>query len=265
MATVMPARRIAGDDRFFLYSALAMAVIVVFGFSLQLGMGRSTFAAPVLVHLHALVFMGWVAIYVAQTAFAATGSIALHRRLGWLAMGWVAAMVVLGTAVTVAMARRGHIPFFFEPAYFLVMNPLSVITFAGLTFAAVVQRRRTAWHRRLHCCGMAFLIGPAWGRILPMPLLIPYAGWAVFAGVMLVPIAGMVADLRQRGSVHPAWWWGVGVMTASQVAMGLIAYSPAGLAIYHAATAGSPGAAIDPLAFPPPPAGPLITGRDTAI
>lgn len=265
MASAIPAQRIARDDRFFLYSALAMAAIVTFGFSLQLGMGRSSFAAPVLVHVHALVFMGWVAIYVAQTAFAVTGSLALHRRLGWLALGWVIAMVILGTTVTVSMARRGHVPFFFEPAYFLVMNPLSVLTFAGLTVAAVLQRRRTAWHRRLHCCAMAFLIGPAWGRILPLPLLMPYAGWAVFAAVLLVPLAGMIVDRRRRGAVHPAWWWGVGTMTAAQVAMGLIAYSPAGRAIYRAVTAGSPGAAVPPLDFPPPPGGPLITGRDTAI
>jgi hypothetical protein len=254
MATrAVRSRRVAGEDRFFLTSALVMAALVAFGFSFQLGMGRSSFAAPVLVHVHAVVFMGWVALYVAQTALAVTGSRASHRRLGWIALGWVAAMVVLGVAVTVAMARRGQVPFFFEPAYFLVMNPVAVLTFAGLTGAAVVMRRRTAWHRRLHCCAMAFLIAPAWGRILPMPLLIPHAGWAVFAGVMLVPLAGMIVDLRRNGGVHPAWWWGVVVMAGAQVAMSVIAYSPAGTAIYAAVTAGSAGAAIPPLAFPPPP------------
>lgn len=265
MATIFAAPRMAKDDKLFLILAICIAAIVAFGFSLHLGMGRSTFAAPALVHAHALVFMGWVAIYVAQTALAATGSMALHRRLGWLATGWIVLMVVMGTTVTIAMARRGHVPFFFEPAYFLVMNPLSVLTFAGLTAAAVVMRRRTDWHRRLHTCGMAFLIGPAWGRILPMPLMIPYAGWGVFTAVMLVPVAGAIVDARRRGHVHPAWWWGMAAMAAAQVAMGLIAYSPMGTAIYRAATAGSPGAAIDPLAFPPPPGGPLITGRDAAI
>ena len=129
------------------------------------------------------------------------------------------------------------------------------------TAAAILLRRRTDWHRRLHVCGMAMLTGPAFGRLLPMPLLIPYAGWAVFAALMVWPAIGIVGDLRRRGRVHPAWWWGVGAMLATQMAMSLIAHSPLGVVIYEAVTAGTPGAQVAPLDFPPPPTGPLITGR----
>lgn len=253
------------EGDFFFYSAIAMAAIVVLGFSLQFAMGRSSLGAPAIVHLHALVFMGWVAIYVVQAWSGTHGAPAPHRRLGWIAAGWMAAMVVLGTLVTVMMVRRGQVPFFFQPAYFLVMNPISVLTFAGLSAAAIVMRRQTRWHRRLHCCGMAFLIGPAWGRLLPMPLMIPYAEWGVFAAVMLVPIAGMVADRARRGAVHPAWARGVGVMVLAQLSMAVIAQSPLGADLYRSVTAGSPGASVHPYRFPPPPASPLITGRSTAI
>jgi hypothetical protein len=51
----------------------AMALVLVAGFVLQLAMGRSSFGAPPVVHLHALVFMGWVAIVVAQAWLAAGG------------------------------------------------------------------------------------------------------------------------------------------------------------------------------------------------
>lgn len=249
------------DDRFFLTMAIAIALTVVAGFSVQLAMGRSTFASPAIVHLHALVFFGYVALYVLQNLLVTRGSIALHRRLGWIGAGWAAAMLVLGVYLTAAMVRRGAAPFFFEPAWFLVMNSLAVLCFAGLTAAAIALHRRTEWHRRLHLCGMAMLTGPAFGRLLPMPLLIPYAGWAVFAALMVWPVLGIAGDLRRRGSVHPAWWWGVGAMIGTQLATALIAYGPLGLAIYDAVTAGQPGAAVAPLDFPPPPAGPLITGR----
>lgn len=242
------------DERFFLTSAYVMAAVVVAGFGTQLAMGRSSFASPPLVHLHAVVFMGWVAIYVAQNWLAATGRRAQHRALGWVAAGWAAAMVVLGTLVTVVMIRRGGAPFFFQPAYFLVMNPLSILTFAGLTGAAIVNRRRTGWHKRLHFCGMAVLLGPAIGRLLPMPLLIPHAGEWVFAALILFPLAGVLAD-RRRGAVHPAWAWGIGAVAAMQLAINLVAFSPLGTAIYGAVTAASPGAAVDPYAFPPPPMG----------
>ncbi|PSJ43614.1 hypothetical protein C7I55_01580 [Sphingomonas deserti] len=241
--------------------AIAMALTVVAGFSLQLAMGRSSFASPVHVHLHALLFFGWVTLYVAQNVLVTRGTLALHRRLGWIGAAWAAAMVGVGIYTTANMVRNGTAPFFFEPAYFLVMNSLSVLCFAGLTAAAIILRRRTDWHRRLHVCGMAMLTGPAFGRLLPMPLLIPHAGSAVFAALMLWPAIGIAADLRRRGRVHPAWWWGIGAMFATQAAMTLIAHNPLGLAIYDAVTAGTPGARVAPLDFPPPPAGPLITGR----
>ena len=51
-----------------------MAAILVAGFSMQLAMGRSSFAAPFVVHLHGVVFFGWVTIFVMQTALATRGS-----------------------------------------------------------------------------------------------------------------------------------------------------------------------------------------------
>lgn len=253
------------DDRFFVVSAFVMAVVIISGFSMQAVLGRSSFVAPLIVHVHAVVFMGWVALYVTQALLAARGARALHRRLGWIATGWMAAMVILGIALTVAMVRRGHTPFFFQPGYFLVMNVLGITTFAGLTGAAIVRRRSTAWHRRLHFCGMAVLLGPAFGRLLPMPLLIPRAGEAVFVAIVAFPLAGMIADLRRTGHIHPAWWWGLGTIVAMQIAMNVLPFSAPGLAIYDAVVAGAPGAAVAPLDFPPAPTGPLITGRPGAI
>jgi len=249
------------DDRFFLSMALVMAAIIVAGFSMQLAMGRSSFSAPPLVHFHAVIFFGWVVIYVTQSALVTRGSMLLHRRLGWLAAAWATMMVGVGIFTTMTMARQGTVPFFFQPAYFLVMNSITMLCFGALVATAITLRKRTEWHRRILFCAMAFLTGPAFGRLLPMPLLIPFAEWAVFAALMVLPLVGMVADLRRRGSVHAAWWWGVAAMTASQLAMTLIAYSPLGLAIYDEVTRGSPGAAAPPYEFAPPPDSPLITGR----
>jgi hypothetical protein len=249
------------DDRFFLTMAIAMALTIVAGFSLQLAMGRSTFASPLHVHLHAVAFFGWVALFVVQNVLVTRGSIALHRRLGWIGAVWASAMIVIGIATTATMARNGATPFFFLPAYFLVMNSLSILCFGGLVTAAILLRRRTEWHRRLLYCAMAVLTGPAFGRLLPMPLMIPYAQWGVFAAVMLWPLIAIIADLRRRGSIHSALLWGIAAICGTQLAMSLIVYSPLGVAIYDAVTAGTPGAEVAPLDFPPPPAGPLITGR----
>ena len=254
MATRLYARpRVLPDARFYLIGALLMMAVLVLGFSMQLAAGRSSFAAPPLVHVHGVLFFGWAVFYVLQTALASTGSLATHRRLGWFAAVWAPSMVVMGIWVTVAMVRRGAVPFVFAPAYFLVMNPLNILTFAALTAAGIRLRRQTQYHRRLLFCAMASLTGPGIGRLLPMPLLIPYAAWAVFVVVMLFPLAGAIRDIRTSGRVHPAWWWGMGSIAGAQIAMSLIAYGPVGAALYDFVTLGSPGADVPPLAYPPMP------------
>jgi hypothetical protein len=252
------------DDGLFLGGAIAMTLVIVCGFSLQLAAGRSTFSSPLLVHAHAVVFMGWVALYLLQNIFVATGRMTLHRKLGWIATGWMVAMLVLGCAVTLAMARRGQVPFFFRPLHFLVFDPLSLFTFVGLTTAAIILRRQTDWHRRLHFCGMSMLLAPGFGRLLPLPLLAPWAWEATFAASLLFPLAAVAVDVRRTGRVHPAWTWGVATIFAFFVLVEGITYSPIGTAFYDAVTAGSPGAKIPPLEFAAPPAGGLITGRAPA-
>lgn len=245
-----------GNERFFMGASLAMVLVIVAGFSVQLGMGRSSFSAPLLVHAHAVVFMGWVVIYLLQNTFIATGRVALHRPLGWIAAAWIVPMLVLGCLVTVEMVRQGRVPFFFRPLQFLVFDPLSLFTFAGLTVAAIVLRRSTEWHRRLHFCAMAILLGPGFGRLLPLPLLQPWAWEATFAAVMIFPLIGVVADIRRSGRVHPAWFWGIAAMLGMGLAIEAITYSPVGDQIYRVVVAGSPGADVPPLAFAPPPGGP---------
>lgn len=250
-----------GDVRFGLKLAIAMALTAVAGFSVQYLAGRSTFASPLRVHLHALAFFGWLALFVTQSWLGSSGRTALHRRLGWLSLGWMGFMLVMGCWVVTATARNGTVPFFFRPQHFLIENPGAILLFIGLTCAAVSKRRQTDWHVRLHVCALAAIMGPAFGRLLPMALLIPDAFEIATAAGLVFPLAGMIRDLRVRGKVHPAWWAGLAALVAGFVAVNVLAHSPAGDAIYRAVTAGTPGASVAPLEFPPPPPTPLITGR----
>ena len=151
MATLAPhAPRLADNDRFYFGLALAMASVLVAGFGFNFAMGRSTFAVPMVWHLHAAVFVSWVAIFLAQTWFATRGPIALHRRLGWIASFWVVLMVVMGIAITIATIRRGTAPFFFQPRHFLIANPLGLLLIPAfiLGFGAgvsIIRRWFVGW------------------------------------------------------------------------------------------------------------------------
>ena len=82
----VPAR---SEERFFFIMACVIAGTIAAGFSLHLAMGRSSFASPPLVHAHAVVFMGWVVIYLLQNVFAVR-----RLELGWPAQREAQQLVV---------------------------------------------------------------------------------------------------------------------------------------------------------------------------
>jgi hypothetical protein len=256
MATMAPAQAdVRSADAFFRTMAMLMALVIVAGFSTQYLMGRSTFAARPLVHAHGIAFMLWVALFVVQSWLATRGPMALHRKLGWFGAGWVALMVVLSFAIIIDVIQRGTTPFFFRPQHFLIANPMTGLVFAILTAAAIRMRKQTDWHMRLHICGMVAIIGPGFGRLLPMPLIMPYAfEIAGLTGILFI-IAGMVRDRLRLGRVHKAWWIGLAANLAVIPVSNVIAHSPLGDAIYASVTEGHPGAKLPGLDFPPPPPG----------
>ncbi|MFN3619069.1 MAG: hypothetical protein ACK4S7_02105 [Sphingorhabdus sp.] len=254
MATVASAQPHSSEtDTFFRLLAILMAFTVVAGFSFQFLAGRSSFVARPLVHFHGIAFMAWVGLFVTQAWLATLGSVSLHRRLGWIGAGWIFVLLILGSLISIDVTQRGTAPFFFQPQHFLIANPLSAVVFAALAWTAIRFRRQTDWHVRLHICAMTAIIGPAFGRLLPMPLLIPYAFEIAGLVGLVFPIAGIIHDWRKFGRVHPAWYWGVGAFLAVIPVSHLIATSALGDAIYAAVTTGHPGAGVPGLAFPPAP------------
>ena len=118
-------------------------------------MGRSSFALPWLVHFHAWVMMGWVGLYLAQNALIFSDNVALHRRLGWLAVMWLPAIAGDGRSlITRFSLQTGGGPPFFDQNQFLISNPLQLLGFVGLAGWAVTVRKNTGWHRRLMFCAL---------------------------------------------------------------------------------------------------------------
>ena len=99
---------------------------------------------------------------------------------------------------------------------------------------------------------------PGFGRLLPMPLLAPWAWEATLVVCLIFPVAGMWFDKRRSGRAHPAWIWGVAAMIGSLLVTEAITYSPVGDTIYRSVVAGTPGEAVAPLAFAPPPGPPPV-------
>lgn len=257
MATLVdgdsPKLRIEEAERkFFRTMATIMSAIIFAGFAVNLGMGRSTFAVPLAYHVHALVFFGWVALYLAQNWLIAANNIRLHRMIGLLAYAWVPAMIAMGFVIMITSLRRTGGPFFFDQNEFLVSNSLSLVLFGTIVVIALRRRRYTGWHRRLMLSAMTILTGPGLGRLLPMPLLIPNAWRIMLVTTLVFPIVAMIADKRRIGHIHPALLWGVGAIVAVQVIADIIAYSAWGVSMAQAVVVGTPGGERPMAAFIPP-------------
>lgn len=133
MATAAPHGSIAQSEaRFFFIMACLMAATTLGGFALMAGMGVSSFAVPWIYHVHAGVFIAWVALYVAQNSLILRGNIALHRRMGKLAVTLIPAMVLLAVTLTFMTLRILGGPPFFGQAEFLAVNLFHIAAFAVL-------------------------------------------------------------------------------------------------------------------------------------
>jgi hypothetical protein len=210
---------------FFLAMALAIAITVVTAFSLFYRSGFSTFASPWWVHVHAITFMTWIGLYVTQTVLVARNGIARHRTLGKVGAAWAVWMVIVGLVLTPVNLAAHRAPPFFTPAYFLALDWSNIVVFGALVYAAIRNRRRTDWHRRLMLCATICVMAPAWGRILVL------SGNAVTAPVnvaTLLPyvLIAMLFDWVNRGRVHVAYLWGGGALVLMAATTELLSRVP---------------------------------------
>jgi hypothetical protein len=228
MATAAPLDY-TSDQAFYRRMAVGLALFIIFGFAQFSARGYVNFGAiPVWVHLHALVFVGWLALFVTQNLLAERGSLALHRRLGWWGAGLAALMVVVGSFTAIKAIELGREPPFFSPPYFLALTQVGVLFFAGLVAAAILRRRDTEWHRRLMLSATVLLLEPALGRLLPMPLIGGETGeWYVLVLQLAVLGFCMRHDRKARGRVHPALLWGAGAIVVCHLVTSGLSKLPA--------------------------------------
>jgi hypothetical protein len=203
----------AAERKFFSAYAVAFLATVLIGFA-QTYYLRPILPAPArplrplspLLHVHGVLFTGWMLLLVAQTRLIAARRVDLHRRVG-VAGGLLAvAMVVVGVISALHAVLRGASPPGIEPRRFLVV-PLAAITLFALFLAAALLARRDAQtHKRLIILANLALLPPALAR-----WLIFYFGFGpplVFAVATLYLVPLVVWDLTRWKRLHPVTLWG---------------------------------------------------------
>ena len=211
------------DRRFFTGMALAAMLTVFAGFApsyyLKAVMGRPSVSGlqtlPPLLHLHGFAFTSWIVLFLVQARLVATRRIGVHRRLGYAAVILAAAMVVVGSAAAIDSARRGASPPGGPPPLVFLAIPFAdMVVFAMLVGAGVWFRGRADVHKRLMLTSTISILTPAIARL---PGILAAGPLAFFALTDLFVVACLLYDKVTRGRVHPAFWWGGGMLLVSQI------------------------------------------------
>lgn len=207
------AQPLAAERRFFAGMTYAAAAIVFAGFATSYYLwpitrlthyptGRPISPSlPLLVHLHAAIFTGWVGLLVAQAVLVTRGSIGAHRRAGRAGAVLMVGMVLAGLMTSVQGARDGWNPGgpYRDALSFMFVGIADIAVFTVLTAAGLAWRGRPEVHRRLMVLGTTGgLLWPAITRTPGIAGGVPLM-FGVLASVVLAPaIRDFVARSRYR-------------------------------------------------------------------
>jgi hypothetical protein len=238
----------AGAPRFYVGIAAACLTLGVVGFAptYWIPLFTGTLSEPLIIHLHAGLFFGWLTLFLVQTTLVSTGRLDRHQRVGLAGIAIATAMLFIGVDVATARLAMQVSEGADERARAFSVVPLTgIVLFAGMIAVAIANAaRRPEVHKRLMLVATVGILNAAMGRLFRLVLAPPAAAGADFAppvafsvlpglAVDLLIVAAMIYDKRTRGSVHPAYWVAGGVLLFSQLIRVPLSTSDAWLAFTH--------------------------------
>ncbi len=208
-----PAARGGMRRKFYVVLAVLMLLLIIVGFwpSYYGPLIQGAAEAPLLLHVHGVIYIGWMALLSLQVTLAARGQIRTHRAVGSFGIGygvlvWIVGVIVSFMAPAISVNSGGRTVD--EAAAFMLIPLGDMVLFGGFFIAAVVYRGQPELHKRLMLLAtMAILFAAAFrlqnaGVSRPAAIVV----WYVPLVVM------MVYDLVQRGRIHALYWIGAVIM-----------------------------------------------------
>ena len=206
---------------FGVFASTLMGLIAVVGFwPTYFGpLVRGTLSQPLLIHLHTVVFVGWLVLFLTQVVLAATGHVQWHMRLGRFGIGYGVLVVVVG--LVTGVSRSAERVMAGKSANELLLDVTFAMTLFSLFFgAAIVFRRRVRLHRRLMVVAATMLLVAAAGRMRFLPTVPLFL--AVWASPILLALA---YDYRKEGRLHSAYLLGLTAILVRGYAPPLIVHT----------------------------------------
>lgn len=200
----------ARDRAQFFYLACGLvglaAALIGFSTTYLIPMAQQTFAAPLFVHLHGLLCLSWILLFIGQCLLVRGRRTRLHRRIGLIGVPIAIGILVSGVAVASWTVTRD----FDAAGQTAISSILGTITgltlFATFVVAAIVFRRKPDWHKRLMLLATVALLWPAWFRWRHLLPFVPRPEIIFAIAIAYVPLlVAALRDWRRYGQVHPVW------------------------------------------------------------
>jgi len=216
----------ATDRAFFVAFVALCWTGVLFGFFPASGarmMGKADYVAPLILHIHAASFVGWLALLTTQMLLIRKGRCDLHMKLGLVAVLLIPVMAYSGLAAELYSQRfyiqrdDDGLDFFILPLFYSFAFPAFAVT------AILFARRDSAAHKRLILMATTIIVGAAYARWWGGPLerLFGDAYWGTifnsFTGTNLILAGAIAYDLFSRGRPHRVYMIGVPLILAGQL------------------------------------------------
>ena len=213
-AEVLNLPRLKSRSRYFfpVFSILMIAVVFTGFWPSYFGplITQGRVVRPLIIHLHGAIFLGWMALLIAQVILAAIGKVRAHRSLGTLGIAYGLLVVVMGLIATFAApvlhVRAGEWDVD-RAAGFLPIPIGDMVLFGGFFGLAIAYRRKPEIHKRFIVLATVALLFAAAGRMasfIPVP-----AALFIWFSPLLICIG---YDLASRRRLHPVSAIGFGVL-----------------------------------------------------
>jgi hypothetical protein len=147
-----PPRQSADRNAFLTFTILVwVAVLSGFGTDSVKHVSKYGLDYPLIVHFHALAFVGWLALFTVQVALIRNARADIHRRLGIAGAALAMIMVVLGPAIALVV-DAGRFTATGRTPEFLAVQFTDILAFAGLTATGLLLCARVQRHISVLCC-----------------------------------------------------------------------------------------------------------------
>jgi hypothetical protein len=214
------ARAVSSRHRIFVPLAVLVTLIAFIGFWPNYfgPLLNGNVDATVIIHIHAAVFVLWLALFMAQVTLAAAGRLTLHMQLGRLIMAYGAFLIIIALFTAIAVFQiRVDAGNFAEAAHRLFAPVRDMLAFAPLLWAGWIYRTRPEIHKRLMLLATTVLLIAAVGRMAflgkPVPTTQLMLVWAA-------PIyIAMGWDWYSRRVVHPVYLMGIALMLSFRLVL----------------------------------------------